>query len=373
MREILIVDDVPENLQMLQLILKQPNHRVRAATSASIALKLIHDRAPHLVITDIKMPEMSGIELCTMLKQNEQFADIPIIFVSALSETDNIVEAFEAGGVDYITKPFKPAEVMARVKTHLSLLEMKQLELSQAISARMRQMIIGIAHEVNTPLGTSITATSYLAELVNESEQHFLQKTLSAEELGDFYKSHRESLYLVQRGLSRVKYCVEALRSISLADSQAVLTLVNLNTLLLEVEHKIRQLNQVAPYKLALSLPNEALWLDEEKLSMTLYHLIQNSLVHANVEALHISINAYISNDNLYVNYSDNGVGLQDLDVAEMLTPFITTKRGNAGHMGLSAPICANLIKSGMQGSLTISSSNHGLTWSFVLPYTVNS
>ncbi len=118
---ILVVDDTPENLSVLRQLLTEQGYLVRPAVSGEIALNAVKSQIPDLILLDILMPKMDGYEVCNILKSNEQTAHIPIIFISALTETEGILKAFQVGGVDYITKPFKTEEVMARVHTHLEL------------------------------------------------------------------------------------------------------------------------------------------------------------------------------------------------------------------------------------------------------------
>jgi DNA-binding NtrC family response regulator len=118
---ILIVDDTPDNLTVLRQMLTEQDYRIRPALSGEIALKAIQSDLPDLILLDILMPEMDGYEVCRILKSDQRTAQIPIIFISALAEVEDIVKAFKAGGVDYITKPFQIDEVLARVHTHLEL------------------------------------------------------------------------------------------------------------------------------------------------------------------------------------------------------------------------------------------------------------
>ena len=118
---ILVVDDVPANLTLLAGMLKEKGHRVRPVPSGKLALKAVENEPPDLILLDITMPEMNGFEVCQRLKADTRFRDIPIIFISALSETLDKVQAFSCGGIDYVTKPFQFDEVEARVETHLKL------------------------------------------------------------------------------------------------------------------------------------------------------------------------------------------------------------------------------------------------------------
>lgn len=118
---ILIVDDTPDNLSVLRRLLTEEGYRVRPALSGEIALNAIKNHPPDLILLDILMPEMNGYEVCRKVKSNVRTAAIPIIFISGQTDTKDILKAFQAGGVDYITKPFRTEEVLARVRTHLEL------------------------------------------------------------------------------------------------------------------------------------------------------------------------------------------------------------------------------------------------------------
>ena len=119
--KILIVDDIPENLKVLSKTLQQEGYQVRAVTSGRMALRVVQNTKPDIVLLDIKMPEMDGYEVCKYLKSDPETHYIPVIFLSALDEVLDKVAAFEVGGVDYITKPFQFQEVLARVNNQLQL------------------------------------------------------------------------------------------------------------------------------------------------------------------------------------------------------------------------------------------------------------
>jgi len=129
--DILVVDDTPANLQVLAGMLKERGYKVRPAPNGRLALQAARGERPDLILLDITMPDMSGYEVCEKLKEDEALRDIPVIFISALSETLDKVKAFAVGGLDYITKPFQMEEVLARVDTHLKLHRLqRELELN---------------------------------------------------------------------------------------------------------------------------------------------------------------------------------------------------------------------------------------------------
>lgn len=136
---IVIVDDNPNNLQVLSGILQQAGFKVRQALSGEIALRAIAASAPDLILLDIRMPGMDGYETCRRLKAEALTRDIPVIFISALTETADKLAAFRAGGVDYVSKPFQAEEVLARVRTHLQLRHM-QCQLESQVADRTAEL-----------------------------------------------------------------------------------------------------------------------------------------------------------------------------------------------------------------------------------------
>ncbi len=141
---ILIVDDTPENLTVLRQMLTEHGYRVRPALSGEIALKAVQADIPDLILLDIMMPGMNGFEVCSKLKSEARTRDIPVLFISALIETEDKIRGFQAGGVDYIIKPFHTAEVLARIETHLMLrnlqkkIQEQNVELIREIKERER-------------------------------------------------------------------------------------------------------------------------------------------------------------------------------------------------------------------------------------------
>jgi DNA-binding response OmpR family regulator len=122
-QEILVVEDTQASLRLLADLLTKHGYCVRPASDGGLALKSVAAKAPDLILLDVNMPGMDGYEVCRRLKADERSCRVPIIFISAFSETGQKVKGFDAGGVDYITKPFEPEEVLARVRTQLRLRE----------------------------------------------------------------------------------------------------------------------------------------------------------------------------------------------------------------------------------------------------------
>jgi DNA-binding response OmpR family regulator len=123
---ILIVDDNPENLKLLGGILEQNGYKTAMAMNADDTFSFLYKTKPDLILLDIMMPGTDGLQVAKRLKLSFNLKDIPIIFLTAKTETDDIIAGFEAGGVDYITKPFNSRELLARVHTHVALKRAKE-------------------------------------------------------------------------------------------------------------------------------------------------------------------------------------------------------------------------------------------------------
>jgi two-component system, cell cycle response regulator len=139
---ILLVDDIPENLQLLGDLLVKIGYTVRSVTSGRMALKTVRVKPPHLILLDVKMPEMDGYEVCQILKADENLRNIPVIFISALNDVFDKVRAFESGGIDYITKPFQIEEVVARVENQLTIQRQQRLLEEEIIKRREAEEIL---------------------------------------------------------------------------------------------------------------------------------------------------------------------------------------------------------------------------------------
>ena len=123
---LLVVDDTPANLKLLVRMLMEQGYNVRVSNNGPAAIDIARENPVDLILLDIRMPRMDGFAVCEKLKASETTFEIPVIFITAVEDVRNKVRAFSVGGVDYITKPFHPEEVLARVENHLTLRDMKR-------------------------------------------------------------------------------------------------------------------------------------------------------------------------------------------------------------------------------------------------------
>lgn len=136
---ILAVDDTPASLRLLTDLLHGEGYTVRSAINGELAIRAAVAQPPQLILLDISMPDMDGFEVCRRIKQERHLRDVPIIFVSALSDTHDKLKGFDFGGVDYVTKPFQREELLARVRTHLELSQLRN-HLEEMVEERTQSL-----------------------------------------------------------------------------------------------------------------------------------------------------------------------------------------------------------------------------------------
>lgn len=175
--DILIVDDMAANLKVLSTMLTDNGYNVRPAINGSLALKAASSITPDLILLDIMMPGMDGYEVCQKLKENETTHDIPVIFISALDEVVNKVRGFEMGAVDYITKPFQMAEVVARVNTHLTIY--KQRKEIEGLNAFKDLFIRTVSHDLGSPISNILGYTEMLIQDGDRLDPDYAKQMLS--------------------------------------------------------------------------------------------------------------------------------------------------------------------------------------------------
>ncbi len=203
--KVLIVDDVPANIRLLSEMLKDEGYKIRPVTSGNQALQMAETIMPDIVLMDIMMPDLNGIETCKLFKANPKLADIPIIFISALNETENIVEALEAGGVDYVTKPFKSLEVKARVATQVKIANQKK-QLEELISIKNKFVSV-LAHDLRNSVQVFLGFSEVLGEDVNafppeETKKILKDMNISAKNISKTLENLLEWSYLQDKKVS---------------------------------------------------------------------------------------------------------------------------------------------------------------------------
>lgn len=204
---VLVVDDQPGNVQLLGQILSGAGYEVMPATSGEQALARAQARRPDLVLLDMLMPGIDGFEVCRRLKLDAQLVEVPVVFLTAATEREFLVRAFELGAVDYITKPFVPEELLARVRTHINLKRAKE---HLRLIAREREDVTAIvAHDLKNPISNIRFAAQMLRRPGLNAERQ-------ASLIDDIVSCCDEAIEFVQRFLQR-RATIERVRSMELA------------------------------------------------------------------------------------------------------------------------------------------------------------
>ena len=216
---ILIVDDTPINLQLLSAMLTQRGYRPRPVTSGRAAIAAAEAEKPDLILLDVSMPQMNGYETCERIKAIPALNDVPVLFLSALSQMEDKIRAFKAGGVDYITKPFLIEEIEARISAHLRVaqqarevqrhralleeaVEARTSELNKAYSALQsmdkmkREFLLLLSHEMRTPSNGLLGITDHILELCPDTPERDEWKRIYAHSKERLIAMLDESRYL---------------------------------------------------------------------------------------------------------------------------------------------------------------------------------
>ena len=409
---ILIVDDVPANLSLLTGILKQHGYKVRPAPSGPLALEAARHAPPDLILLDIHMPMMDGFEVCRHLKADEALKEIPVVFISALTETTDKIRAFDAGGVDYITKPFQVEEVLARVRTHLELrrtrreLKRKNKRLKKALSdlqntqvrliqsekmAALGVLSAGVAHEINNPVNFIKTSTLSLqrdvAELLAVAELGVsLCRNSGQPECKEILKLQEELEYQtilaeipelfrsIVEGIRRTEEIVRSLRTFARQDemmSNAVDLHEIIDSALIMLRNRYKNMTKVVrDYGEIPPIPCYV-----GKLSQVMINVLANAIEaiekKGKAEEHQITIKTeLLERDHrpyAAIHLADTGTGIPAAMIHKVFDPFFTTKEVGKG-VGLGLYITSNIIRE-HKGTLEVSSQpGHGATFSILLP-----
>jgi len=340
---ILVVDDNQQNMLILEKMLAKVDYNIGTCSSGQEALMYLESKVPDLILLDIAMPEMDGYELCRLIKENERLKEIPVIFVTGQSDENSIVKGFETGASDYITKPFKSAELFARVKLQLELkttlekLEKAKKE-SEQIANSKDKFISVISHDLRGPfqgiLGLSGMLRSESVHLTEEEKQQFIDVIDSS--LNGVYKliENLLSWTLIEDG--KYKLFPELIKVHDLIDEQ-----LNLYRILI----KDKEINIIT------EIPNELqIIADRNGISTVLRNIISNAIKFTPKQK-NIKISASFSNNEITFSILDSGKGISK----EMISNFFDKKEPRLRTMpgtnsergsGLGLILCRELVLS---------------------------
>ena len=361
---VLIVDDIPLNLKILGEILKRQGYKIRPVPSGILALLVAEKEKPDLILLDIMMPDMDGYEVCRRLKENPNLKDIPVIFISALNETKDIVKALQAGAVDFITKPFQAEEVIARVSTHLQLyqqskkLQEQSKELKALIATKDKFFSI-IAHDLRGPLGGFLTLTELLTDESLEISQE-QQKELTA----DLNHSAKNIFRLLENLLEWAR----------MQQGQTNFQPKNINLLEL-VNESIKPLLDATRNKeldILIAIPaDQTVFADSNMMQSVIRNLISNAIKFtAKGGKVEIS-SGFTENRSTVVVVKDSGIGMDQVIKSNLFKINVNNSRsGTDGELssGLGLHLCKEFVEK-HNGEIWVESEEHkGSSFFFTIP-----
>jgi two-component system, NtrC family, sensor kinase len=396
---ILVIDDTPTNLEVLYGALSSAGYDILVEMDGESGLKQAQDSRPDLILLDVMMPGIDGFETCHRLKANPATCDIPIIFMTALSETENKIKGLNAGAVDYIAKPFQHEEVLARVRIHLQIRSMtttleeqnnllknfsahleakiaeRTTELQQAHAqlvqqerlSSLGQLVAGVAHEINNPVnfiyGNCTPAKQYtqdLLELVELYQEEYpqstsrLQKKIAGIDLeflaGDFPKV----IASMQMGADRIREIVVSLRNFSRldeADFKEVDLHEGIDNTLMILHHRFKATVEQAEIQIIKAygqIPKVSCF--PGQLNQVFMNIIGNAIdalqeqdearspeeVKNNPSKIWVETKS-VDSERVAIQISDNGAGIPEAMRHKLFDPFFTTKPvGKGTGLGLS-------------------------------------
>lgn len=355
-QKVLIVDDVTKNIQLVANFLKQAGYDINYAISGKTAIKHIKRENFDLILLDIMMPEMDGFEVCQKLKSDVETKEIPVIFLTAKADIDSITKAFKVGGIDYITKPFNKAELLARVKTHLKLQQQKR-DLKE-LNATKDKFFSIIAHDLKSPLN----------QLLGLSE--LLQKELESDK-GD------EVLNLVKLMGESAKTGRLLLENL-LEWSRSQTGSLKFNPKVLDIEqltNEVIELNTNNAIQKNISIKSKVksgifAFADENMIKTILRNLISNSIKFT-MNGGKINLSAKKNNGLVTYSVSDSGIGIAANDIKKLfridVNPNSIGKSAEKGT-GLGLILCKEFIQMNGGEVWVESKLGEGSAFKFTMP-----
>ncbi|MDP3451839.1 MAG: hybrid sensor histidine kinase/response regulator [Bacteroidales bacterium] len=354
---ILIVDDIPANLVLLGHILRNIGYKVRPVPNGELALKVAEREKPDLIFLDIMMPDMDGFEVCRLIKENSKLSDIPVIFISALNETEDIVKALTCGGADFITKPFKAEEVKARAAIHLKLY-MQNKELLKANAEKDKFFSI-IAHDLRSPFSCFLGMTQTLEEILPD---------LSTEEILSFAKSMRSSATNLFRLLENLLEWSRIQQGLIPFEPE-VRALLPIAKESLSIIYESAQKKGI---EIVLDIPQELNVITDKNMILTVFRNLISNAVKFTPKGGKVTVSA-IESDTGYaeISVADTGIGMPPTIKNNIFRPDVKTNReGTDGEAstGLGLLLCREFIERN-QGTISVESEDGvGSVFTFTVP-----
>ncbi|MBN2635007.1 MAG: hybrid sensor histidine kinase/response regulator [Prolixibacteraceae bacterium] len=336
---ILVVDDNPDNIKIIALILRSLHYKIVIATSGAQAIEMVEHTHPDLILLDVMMPHLDGFETSRIIKSKPEYENIPIIFITALNDTESLVKGFQAGGVDYITKPFNRDELISRMRTHIDLkqtrdkLESATKHLEQ-LNTLKDTMFSVIGHDLRSPLSSVKMTLEFLAAMA-------------------CFDNHKisESIHLMLKTTDEVFNLLENL--LAWAKSQSNNIQINKEKLCTaDLVNNLYFLNKGTLEQKRIAFHQEIetghfLNADLNTLKVVLRNLLSNAIKFT-PENGSVTIKALYVEGKSRIIVSDTGIGISETDLPKLLNPsqhHTTYGTNNESGSGLGLLLCKDFME----------------------------
>lgn len=355
---ILVVDDTPANLSILYDQLQSAGYRVLTAESGESALKRVSYITPDAILLDVMMPGIDGFETCRCMKQIDVLEDVPIIFMTALTETEDKVKGLESGAVDYITKPFRQDEVLARLKVHLNLRQaVKALAEQNAAKDNLIKELDAFAHTVAHDLRTPLNGVIGFTEILSYDWQ-----SLPSEDVSEMLRNVHQS------GLKLNNIISELLMLASVRQAEVPRVPIDLRSIAEEAIQRLRTLVEERKAQIFIEdnwqqAIGHAPWVEE-----IWANYISNAIKYGGTPP-HLLIGCKRTEDGYIRSFvRDNGQGLSAEQQSKLFVPFTRLKRADGQGHGLGLSIVIRIVNK-LGGRAGVESQpGHGSIFYFDLP-----
>jgi two-component system sensor histidine kinase/response regulator len=360
--KILLIDDSVQNLRLLGNMLREKNYQMALAQSGKEGLQLAARIQPDLILLDIMMPELDGYEVCKKLKEDSNTRHIPVIFLTAKTSNEDVVNGFQLGGVDYITKPFNKQELFMRIKTHLELKQARdkisrQAETLRELNATKDKMFSVISHDLRAPLG----GIKSMLDLMYEDQQQ--NRQISSRSL-DSLKNAADQTYNL---LENLLFWSRSQRGKLVNDPEKI----NIYDLIVENLELLQTMSDNKQLEIDNRVDADATAVGDRNMVKTVLRNLINNAIKFTHEKGCITLDYEVRDGMAEVSISDNGTGIQKqnlekiLNMKEYYTTFGTRREKGSG-LGLN--LCIDFIRRN-NGELYIDSEyGKGSMFTFTLP-----
>lgn len=397
-RTILVIDDEVYIRESIISFLEDHGFSTAGAENGRIGLEIFDKEQPDLILCDLRMPEMDGLEVLEAIgSKNDK---IPVIIVSGAGNISDTVEALRLGAWDYIIKPIQDMNVLhhaiqkaferaqfireknqyqeelekANKELNLSLesLENAQDQLVQSEKmAALGELVAGVAHEINTPVGVGVTAASFLDVKTAEIKKRFNAGTLRKSDLEKYLALTEEVSNSILINMERAAELISSFKQVAVDQSNQTRRVFKVKDYLGEILLSLGPKLNKTGYTVEIDCdPDLEMDSYPGAVSQIMNNLIMNSLIHGfeNLEQGEIRIIVKDEQDQIHIRYSDNGSGMSPETLSKTFDPFYTTRRGKEGT-GLGMSIVYNLATQTMNGKIDCDSSpGNGICLTLSLP-----